>query len=542
MSHDTDPRAVILPLSTFLHLSTGSYILLFPNFPKMTTSIDEIDYMGSMLNQLCPPSPTSQHESCPILAFTAVSRDGIEEALFHSDIMEEVCDRCCDLNFPLRHPGQGLVFLCHFIPPERYCLSIDKVLVLLLERIPVEGLLENSHSEGFKNSCSEVSERLERQATNLDLLERYIFESPAPFREAIQERFWLLQVTLEVYHWRHETTRSVVFGCDSLLSPHDRFSSFVSIQSDEMDMLRDEFMGQMRNMRHEMKLYKGRYGYRGNRRRVPSLRFVPRFSVLKPSPTCSMFRTHSAHSAPLPLDEKDSNDLRLAASLAQMFFGNILEGQACWTCFTTYRDFPTDRSGCETRARFDCCTLRSRFIKSFKPFKLYRALVLVIAKFISSYDTFAIDSGLWDMAFYCWYDPYWGKNSLIRLLNIFAAFAHGMGECQKSMIVQRTLRRCFRSLHEYWDDGHPDYPRYAEWFLENSYKCDLLFYFGLAACMKVDCFDFATILNEMVAKRQDILRDLAEDGNFEDILMSLGELQGIELRQALRQVLDLITN
>ena len=214
-------------------------------------------------------------------------------------------------------------------------------------------------------------------------------------------------------------------------------------------------MGQMRNVRHEMKLYKGRYGYRGNRCRIPSLRFVPRFSVLKRS-TCSMFRIHSAHSAPLPPNEKDSNDLRLAASLAQMFFGNILEGQACSTCFTTYREpFPTDCSGWENGSRRGCRTLRGRFIKSFKPFKLYRALVLVVAKFISSYDTFAIDSGLWDMAFSCWYDPYQeGKNRLTRLLNIFGAFAHGMAECQKSRIVQTTLRRCFQSLHEFrWDEA-----------------------------------------------------------------------------------------
>ena len=95
--------------------------------------------------------------------------------------MEEVCELCCDIDF-LRNPGQALVFLCHFVPPERYCLSMDKVLVSLLERIPVEGLFENSHSEGFKNFRSEVSERLERQATNLDLLERYTFESPATLK------------------------------------------------------------------------------------------------------------------------------------------------------------------------------------------------------------------------------------------------------------------------------------------------------------------------------------------------------------------------
>jgi hypothetical protein len=91
-------------------------------------------------------------------------------------------------------------------------------------------------------------------------------------------------------------------------------------------------------------------------------------------------------------------------------------------------------------------------------------------------------------------------------------------------------------------NAHPNYPRYAERFLENSYKFDLLFYFGLAASVDVDCFDFVTILNEMVAERQDILRDLAEDGNFADILMSLGKLEGAELRQALRRVSDLITN
>jgi hypothetical protein len=98
----------------------------------MTTSVDEIDYLG-MLDQLCPPSPTSQHESCPTLAFNPVSRDGIEEALFDSNIMEEMCDLCFDIDFPFLYPGQALVFLCHFVPPERYCLSMDKLLVSLLE-------------------------------------------------------------------------------------------------------------------------------------------------------------------------------------------------------------------------------------------------------------------------------------------------------------------------------------------------------------------------------------------------------------------------
>jgi len=149
------------------------------------------------------------------------------------------------------------------------------------------------------------------------------------------------------------------------------------------------------------------------------------------------------------------------------------------------------------------------------------------------------------MAFSCWYDPYQeGKNCLTRLLNIFGAFAHGMAECQKSRIVQTTLRRCFQSLHKFrWDEAGPDYPRYAEWFLKNSYKCDLLFYFGFAASVNVDCFDFATILNEMVTDRQDLLRELAEDPEiFADILTSLGKLEGTELRQALRRVSDLIKN
>jgi hypothetical protein len=259
-----------------------------------------------------------------------------------------------------------------------------------------------------------------------------------------------------------------------------------------------------------------------------------------------MFRTHTTHSAPLPPDEKDSKDLRLAASLAQMFFGNILEGQACSTCFETYRNpFPTDCSGWEHGARYGCGTLRGRFIKSFKPFKLYCALALVVAKFISSYDTFAIDSGLLDMAFLCWYDPYReGKNSLIRLLDMFRAFASGMGECQKSRIVQATLRRCFRWHHEFrWDKAARKYPSYAEWFLKNSYKCDLLLYFGFAARVNMDCFDFATILNEMVTERQDLLRELAKDTEvFGDILTSLGKLEGTELRQALRRVSDLIEN
>ena len=59
----------------------------------------------------------------------------------------------------------------------------------------------------------------------------------------------------------------------------------------------------------------------------------------------------------------------------------------------------------------------------------------------------------------------------------------------------------------------------------------------------MDCFDFTTILNEMVTKRQDLLRELAEDPEiFADILTSLGKLEGTELRQALRRVLDLIKN
>ena len=172
-------------------------------------------------------------------------------------------------------------------------------------------------------------------------------------------------------------------------------------------------------------------------------------------------------------------------------------------CFTACREpFPTDCSGWGNGSRQGYRTLRGRFIKSFKPFKLYGALVLVVAKFISFYDTFAIDSGLWDMAFSCWYDPYReSKNSLTRLLNIFGAFANGMAECQKSKIVQPTLRRCFRSLHEFrWDKVGVNYPRYAEWFLKNSYKCDLLLYFGFAARVNMDCFDFATILNEMITE------------------------------------------
>jgi hypothetical protein len=172
--------------------------------------------------------------------------------------------------------------------------------------------------------------------------------------------------------------------------------------------------------------------------------------------------------------------------------------------------------------------LRGRFIKYFKPFRLYRALVLVVAKFISSYDTFAIDSALWEMA-HSTFEYFW-------------SLCARNGRMPK--IVQTTLRRCFRSLHKFrWDEAGPDYPRYAEWFLKNSYKCDLLFYFGFAASVNVDCFDFATILNEMVTDRQDLLRELAEDPEiFADILTSLGKLEGTELRQALRRVSDLIKN
>jgi hypothetical protein len=235
----------------------------------------------------------------------------------------------------------------------------------------------------------------------------------------------------------------------------------------------------------------------------------------------------------LPPDEKDSKDLRLAASLSQMFFGNILEGQACSTCFTDYREpLHIECSGWENRSRRGSSTLRARFIKSFNPFKLYRALVLVVAKFISSYDTFAIDSGLRDMAFSCWYDPYReGKNSLTRLMNIFAAFAHGMGECQKSRFVQTTLQQCFRSLHKFrWDTAGPNYPRYAEWFLKNSYKCDLLYYFGFAARVNVDCFDFATILNEMVTERQELLHITLYNIRNSDLLVSSNSHECISQR------------
>ena len=48
--------------------------------------------------------------------------------------------------------------------------------------------------------------------------------------------------------------------------------------------------------------------------------------------------------------------------------------------------------------------------------------------------------------------------------------------------------------------------------------------------MNVDCFDFATILNEMVSERQDLLREDPEI--FADILTSLGKLEGTDLRKA----------
>jgi hypothetical protein len=511
----------------------------------MTTSINEIDYMD-MLNKLCPPrSPTPHCRWRAILAFNPVSRDGILDALFsgEGDILEAVCKRCCYIN--LRNPGQALVFLCHFVPTERYCLCVDKALVSLLQAIPVCGLFKTAHRQDFRNFRAETTKTLECKISNLSLLDRYI-DSPVKFQEVIRPRFSLIRITLEVYHWRHLTARNIIerdCGSKSFLSARERFSTFVSIESDEMDMLKEEFLGQMRNVRHEMKMYKG-IGHRGDRRRVPSLRFVPRFSLLKWS-TYSMFRTHSTHSTPLSPNDKDSNDLRLAASLSQMFFGNILEGQACSACFATYRrPLSIECSGWENGSRFVCCRLRERFIKSLKPSKLYRALHLVVARFLSSYDTFAIDSGLWDMSF-SWYDPrLGGKNSFSRLLGILSAFATGMAECQKSRLLQTKLRHCFRSNHEvFWDSPYPNYHRYAEWFLENSDKYDLVFYFGLAAKVNVDCFDFATILNEMVTQRQDLLRELAEEPEaFADILRALRKLEGRELCQALSRALDMITS
>jgi hypothetical protein len=301
---------------------------------------------------------------------------------------------------------------------------------------------------------------LERQLSNLTFLERYI-DSPEKFEVAIQPRFSLLQVTLEIYRWRHKTTKSVVYRgrSTSLLSARHKFATFVLVESNEMDLLREEFLGQMRNMRHEMRLYRG-FGHQGNKRPlpVPSLRFVPRFSVVK-HPTRTMFQTHSTHAVPCLRNEKDSNDLRLAAQLSQMFFGNILEGQACSTCFTTYREpFPTDCSGSENRYRKGCDILRNRFLNSLKPSQSYRVLRLVIAKFLSSYDTFAIRSGLQNLS-ECWYDPdkFQGHKQFSRFLHIISAFSSGMAECQKSRLVQTELRRRFRGLHKFcWDTAWSD--------------------------------------------------------------------------------------
>jgi hypothetical protein len=309
--------------------------------------------------------------------------------------------------------------------------------------------------------------------------------------------------------------------------------------------LKDEFFAQMRNMRHEMRLYKG-FGHQGNRRRlVPSLKFVPRFSVLK-RPTCTMFWTHSTHSVPYSQGEKESNDLRLAARLSQMFFGNVLEGQACSTCFRTYREpFPTDCSGWENRFRDGCDTLRTRFIKSLKPSQLYRVLCLVVAKFLSSYDIFAIQSGLRNLSD-CWFDPYkfQGHKQFSRFLNVLSAFASGMAECHKSRILQIELRRCFSSLHTFrWNPKASDEPKFAEWFLDNSDKHELLAYFGLASNVKIHCFDFDTILNEMVSRRQDRLRELAEEPLiFACILGTLAKLETISLRQALGRAIDMIAS
>jgi hypothetical protein len=508
-------------------------------------NIDEVDYLR-VINFLCQESEVPRRKFCnDALAFVPQPEEEIDDILFvrNDGILETLCKQCC--NADILDPGQPLVFLCHNVPPERYCVSVDKALVSLLGRIPVAGIFQKSHRQYFLHFRKEITKNLQRKLSNLDVLDRYFESDPPKFKEAIQRRFSLLRITLEVYHWRHNTIKVLCKNHrknQTLLSARDRFNTFVSVESEEMELLMNEFLAQLKNVQHEMRLYKG-YGYpTGTRRLLPNLRFVPRFWVWK-RPTRAMFQTFSV---PGSLKDNESKDMKLAARLSPMLFGNILEGQACSVCLEDYHHpLPWNCSGYENSFRSGCEKLRTRIIKSLKPFQLHRALELVVAKFISSYDTDAIHRGLWQMSHGCLYNPRkpQGRKHLSRFLNILSAFAAGMAECQKARIVQIQLRRCFLGLEKYvWDCEWAGRIRFAEWFLLTSNKHDLIIYFGLAATVEIDCFDFEVILNEMVSRRHDVLRELAEEPFFfSRILEGLGKLEGKKLDETLDRVFDMIT-
>jgi len=510
---------------------------------KYQESRKKIHYMD-ILNELYQSFFTSYCQSYMIAKFNFISKDKIQHSLLNSleNVINALSKQHGDIN--LLNPEQALLFLCCLIPNEYYCLCIDKVLISLLQEISIDNLFKTTHQRHFQNFRTKINKKLDCCLSNLDLLDRY-FDSSVKFQKVIQPYFSLIQITLEVYHWRHLTV-SKILKCNrksvSLLTARSRFYTIVSIESHEMNMLMEEFLAQMRNIRHEIQLYRG-FGYQGNRQTISCLRFVSRFS-LKMRPTRGMFRIHFTQSILLSSNDKTSKELQLASYLSQMLFGNILEGQACSLCFEVYREpLPIDCSGDENTFRYGCHVLRGRVIKSLKLSKLYHALYLVVAKFLSSYDTFAIQSGLWNISFHCWYNPFLEKqNNFSRLLVIFSAFAAGITECRKSRIVQIELQQCFKSLHEtWWNTAYLDYPRYAEWFLANSNKDNLIFYFRLATMVNIDCFDFATILNEMITQRQDLLRELAEEPeSFINILYTLRKLEGYKLYHILRQTLDIV--
>jgi hypothetical protein len=75
--------------------------------------------------------------------------------------LEDLCMRCRDMD--LQNSGQALVFLCHFAQPERYCICVDKALVSLFERIPIERIFKSLTAKTFETSpkslrkCSSVN-------------------------------------------------------------------------------------------------------------------------------------------------------------------------------------------------------------------------------------------------------------------------------------------------------------------------------------------------------------------------------------------------
>jgi hypothetical protein len=113
-------------------------------------SIDEIDYVN-IINFFCPPSEIAPRQSCrKALAFNFVAEDGVEDILFGGQgrILEILCRQCCDTD--IQAPGQALLFLCDYVLTDRYRLCVDKALVSLLERIPVEGIFKKSHRKDFR--------------------------------------------------------------------------------------------------------------------------------------------------------------------------------------------------------------------------------------------------------------------------------------------------------------------------------------------------------------------------------------------------------